>query len=123
MVRDPFHRSALDGVELFVHLPRRVLRSLAHHTDRVTVPAGTTIAEAGRAARQVVVVLDGWVEEHHDGWVERFGAGTRVGERELAAHEPHSTTWVAATDVEALVVDAPAFRWIAVEHPSALTAA
>ncbi len=106
--------SMFDGVAPFDGIAPSVLRSLTANTDRAHVPAGTTIGREGRPARQFVVVLSGEVIAlRHGEPVDRFGPGTQVGGVSLVQGIPSDVTLVAATPLELLVVNGPAFRWAA----------
>jgi CRP-like cAMP-binding protein len=104
--------SALAGVAPFDRYDERALAPLAAHVDRLSVPAGTPLAQEGRRARQVVVVLAGGAVVTRCGAeVGRLGPGAWVGARESLAGIPHAETVVAGDDLAVLVLPDPAFRW------------
>ncbi|HEX8804997.1 MAG TPA: hypothetical protein VF743_12415, partial [Acidimicrobiales bacterium] len=79
------------------------------------------VAEAGRAAREVVVVLAGeLVEAGTAGAPRRLGPGTWVGHTEVVAGRPHDRTLLAGAGVEVLVVNGPSFRWAVQTLPGLL---
>lgn len=101
---------------------------LAVHTDRLSVPAGTVLERAGSTAREVLVVVSGEVRADADDCPVRLGPGMTIGADEVLAGAEHDATYVAHTDVEVLVIGAPAYRSAAHRariHPvvSALSAA
>jgi CRP-like cAMP-binding protein len=101
----------LASVAPFDRYPRRNLRRLAAHADRIRVPEGTVLAREGGLVREMVVVLDGEVvASGHDGCERRLGTGAQIGARELVTGAPHPATLVAGTALEVLVVNGPAYR-------------
>jgi CRP-like cAMP-binding protein len=101
----------LASVAPFDRYPRRSLRPLAAHADRVTVPEGTVLAREGGLVHEVVVVVDGEVVASRCGATQRrYGSGTRLGARELLTGAPHPDTLVAGEALEVLVINGPAYR-------------
>jgi CRP-like cAMP-binding protein len=95
--------SMLAATAPFDQLRPRALRPLAPHVDRLGVPEGTVLAREDETARAFIVVLEGEVIERRAGAdVGRSGAGTEIG---------HGSTFVAASDLDLLVVNGPAYRW------------
>jgi CRP-like cAMP-binding protein len=91
----------------------RVLRAMAPHVDRLRVRAGTVLAREGREPREFVVILSGIVQASRRGHeVGTEGAGAQIGADALVDHRPHDATWQAATDLDLLVVNGPAYRWV-----------
>jgi CRP-like cAMP-binding protein len=113
--------SPLAGVAAFDPYDARTLAPLTRHADRLTVPAGTTVARRGRPAREVVAVLSGEVLVMTEAGVARCGPGAWVGAAEVRARTPHDATVVAGTDLDVLVLTAPAFRWATQVLPGLLT--
>jgi len=103
--------SALAGV--FAGIRPRALDPLARHADRLSVPAGTVLARAGRQAHEVVAVIQGEVTALTAEGVERRGPGTWVGADQVLDGTPHPATVVAGAGTEVLVLAAPSFRWAA----------
>ena len=104
----------LRGFAPFDRAPLRVLRELAPHVDRVRVRAGTVLAHEGRVARELVIVVDGDVRATRDGHeIVAGSSGTQIGASGLLDRQPHDRTWVARTDLAVVVVNGPAFRWVA----------
>jgi CRP-like cAMP-binding protein len=111
MIRHRPDLEPLASVAPFDRYPRRRLRRLAAHADRVTVPEGTVLARQGGLVHEMVVVLDGEVvASGHDGRERRLGTGTRLGARELVTGAPHPDTLVAGEALEVLVINGPAYR-------------
>ena len=70
---------------------------------------------AGRIEpREFIAVLSGelTVEPARRSDVGVNGAGTQIGGPALVDREPHDATWEALTDLEVLVVNGPAYRWV-----------
>ena len=101
----------LAGVAPFDRYPRRRLRRLAAHADRIRVPEGTVLAREGGLVHEMVLVVDGEVvASRHDGAQRRLGSGARIGARELVTGAPHPDTLVAGEALEVLVINGPAYR-------------
>lgn len=102
---------SLATVAPFDRYPRRRLRPLAAHADRVRVPEGTVLAREGGLVHEMVVVVDGEVvASRRDGGERRLGTGARIGAHELVTGAPHSDTVVARSALEVLVINGPAYR-------------
>lgn len=116
--RTTFDPSALASVAPFDRYPRRRLRAVAAHADRLQVPEGTVLAREGGLVHELVVVLAGEVRASRRGAGERrLGSGTRFGARELLTGSPHPETLVAGPGLEVLVVNGPAYRGAAQTLP------
>jgi CRP-like cAMP-binding protein len=101
----------LASVAPFDRYPRRRLRRLAAHADRVRVPEGTVLAREGGLVHEMLVVVAGEVvASRHGGSERRLGTGARIGALELVSGAPHPETLVAGTELEVLVVNGPAYR-------------
>jgi CRP-like cAMP-binding protein len=108
----------LASVHPFDRYPRRRLRQLAAHADRIHVPEGTVIAREGGLVHEMVVVVDGEVvASRRNRGERRLGIGARIGARELMTGAPHPETLVAGSELEVLVVNGPAYRGAAQELP------
>jgi CRP-like cAMP-binding protein len=105
--------SELRHADLFQGCAAHDLEQIAPHTDVLRLPTGSVIARAGQIARELVVA--------REGRMVRSGVHvTQVGGPEVLAGEAHRADVVAVTDVELLVVDGPAVRWIAHAEPTLL---
>jgi CRP-like cAMP-binding protein len=94
------------------HADPRRLAALAAHTDRMTLSPGRTVARAGEAARELIVVLSGEaVALYPDGRRAELGPGCELGASELLGRRAHPVTVVAGERLEVLVVNGPAVRW------------
>jgi len=92
---------------------RRSLEALAPHTDVVTVPAGRTVAESGRTARELLVLVEGEAQKTGpDGLPHGLAAGAEIGADELRAHGQYEHTVVTRTDATFVVIEGRAFRGI-----------
>jgi CRP-like cAMP-binding protein len=104
----------------FDRAPVQLLQELGPHADRLRVPAGTVLAHEGRVPRELVVVLEGDVLATRDGHeVDSGSTGTQIGAFGLLDRRPHDRTWTARTDLDVVVVNGPAFRWLAPSLPLA----
>ena len=91
----------------------RVLRAMAPHVDRIRVRSGTVLAREGREPKEFIAVLSGQITSSRRGnHVGVNGAGTQIGGAALVDRQPHDATWEALTDLEVLVVNGPAYRWV-----------
>jgi hypothetical protein len=88
----------------------RRLAELAPHTDRLRLLPGRTLVEAGTAAREVIVILDGEAAAlRPDGGWTVLRAGTQIGAAELLAGGRHPATVVATFSPEVVVLSGPAY--------------
>jgi CRP-like cAMP-binding protein len=118
MLRTRNDDSPLVGVSPFDQLAPEDLRPVLAHTDRLRLARGTVLARENERAREVVVVTNGEVIARRAGRVVgRFGPGTQIGARAVLDHDDHTTTVVAGSDVEVVVVNGPAYRWAASSMP------
>ncbi len=80
------------------------------------------LAREGREPRELIAVLSGELTRSRRGHeIKVEGAGTQIGGPALVDHRPHDATWRAETDLDVLVVNGPAYRWVA--HEMVQTAA
>jgi CRP-like cAMP-binding protein len=106
--------SPLAEVAPFDEVDAKELRPLLGHTDRLRLRSGTVLAHEGHLAHEFLTVVNGEVVASRAGEVIGiFGPGTQVGAAAVLAHGSHEATVVATTEVEVLVVNGPAYRWIA----------
>jgi hypothetical protein len=99
-------------VPAFAHGDPRRLAELAPHTDKLRLPPGRTLVQAGATARELIVVLAGEAAVlHADGTRAVLRPGAQIGGCELLAHERHAATVVATSALEVVVVNGPAVRW------------
>jgi CRP-like cAMP-binding protein len=95
----------LSRVPLFSACTKKDLAHIAKYSDRVTVPAGTTLTQEGRIGYEFYVILDGKVSVVRGGReVNVLGAGDAFGELALLDRAPRNATIEATTDVDALVM-------------------
>jgi CRP-like cAMP-binding protein len=103
--------AVLAGVAPFQRYSRRALATLAAHADRLHVRNGSVVARQGHRAREVVVVVGGMLLATRQGRpVAAFGPGTWVGAAEVLDDRAHTATFVAADDLEVVVLAGPAYR-------------
>jgi CRP-like cAMP-binding protein len=104
-------RNALHLAGLDRRLTARARRELGAHADVLELVPGELLVRAGETARELVVVVDGIVEiVDGDGGGHLAGAGTRIGERELATGGRHPVTVRAHSACTVVVVFGPAYR-------------
>jgi CRP-like cAMP-binding protein len=109
----------LPAVAPFDTVDERALRPIAPHVDHLPVGQGTVVAREGEHARQFVVVLSGEVvASRHGTELGRFGPGAQIGGSGVLDGEPYGSTLTASTDLDVLVVSAPALRWAVQEVPA-----
>jgi CRP-like cAMP-binding protein len=107
------------AVAPFAAVDHRALTPIAPHVDHLPIGQGTVVAREGEHARQFVVVLSGEVVATRDGAeLARFGPGAQIGGSGVLDGEPFGSTLTAGTELDVLVVSAPALRWAVQEVPS-----
>jgi CRP-like cAMP-binding protein len=118
MRRTRMNTEKFDGAPLFAGLSARQLAPIAAHADRLTIEAGRVLSRAGWTALELVVILDGIAIEAggEHGWVS-LGPGTALAPDAVATRGAFPATVTAATDLEILVVNGPAFRSAVGLHP------
>lgn len=85
--------------------------TLASLGDRVSVPAGTTLARTGDLGREAFVIMAGRVEVRRDGDVVAvLGRGDVAGELAVTTATRRNADLVTITDVELVVFDGRSFR-------------
>jgi hypothetical protein len=109
-------------VPALAHADAGRLTELARHTDRLRLPAGRTVVQAGATARELIVVLAGEAAVlRADGSRAVLGPGAELGGCELLTHERHAATVVATSALDVVVVNGPAVRWAHAEGIARLT--
>ena len=102
----------LRAVPALQHADPRLLAELAPHTDRLRLPPGRILARGGHAARELIVIASGQAALlSQDGRTGIVSAGAHIGGDEVVRRCPHPATVVALTDVEVVVIAAPAVLW------------
>jgi CRP-like cAMP-binding protein len=106
--------SALRLIGIDAGLTRAQLEQLALHTDVVDVPAGEPLSRAGRQPRQLLAVVDGYVDVIDATGCGRIaGPGTVIGGIELVDGVPLAETVCARSDCRLVVIFGPAVVWAA----------
>lgn len=84
----------------------------------VEVPAGEVIFEAGAAADNMFVVVEGEVEISKDGRVlDTAGPGDAVGEMALIEERARAATVTASSDVKIALISKARFEYLVSQHP------
>lgn len=97
---------ALDGAR-----PHEDIATFASLGDRVTVPAGRTLALAGEYGREAFVIVSGRVDVRRGGeLVATLGPGDVAGELAVTGAVRRNADLVAATETELIVFDSASFR-------------
>ena len=93
------------------------LASLAHESEEVRFPAGTTLARAGEIATVAYVIVDGSVRARDDrGATRAYGPGDAIAPLEALAELRHERTLEADTPVRALQCTAAAIFDVIEDH-------
>ncbi len=100
--------SRIRSVELFQGLTEEELSRLVSDAEMVRLPAGEALFSRGKPRRHLFIILSGNVElvQHTPGGRKQqlawFGPGDFLGEGSILDETPHSTTALAAREVEAV---------------------
>lgn len=106
-----------DGLAFFEGCDRRRLADLVFHAGRIRVRPGTVLAEAGRTARELIVVVEGTVQTQRGPVTLVHGPGLAVAPDAVARRARFPLTVTAVGEVEVLVVNGPAFGWAVRDMP------
>jgi CRP-like cAMP-binding protein len=107
--------AALRASGHFAAWDERSLQALLLHFDGIRVRAGDVLAVEGELCHQLVVVIEGRLEQRCRGLVRSLGVGESVGWSAMRARGIHDATVAAATDSRLLVMSHAQFR--AAESP------
>ena len=112
---DPAH---LDGVPLFEGLSRRQRKAVAQHADEIDLGAGATLAEEGRLANELYVIVSGAADVFvHGESVGGVGPGDVIGEIGVLETHKRTASVVATTPVHVIVITAAELRAMASSYP------
>lgn len=101
----------LERIPLFSGCSRSQIRTVGRLGDLVVRDTGTVLAEEGRPALQVVLIVDGTATVSRGGTVHgRLGPGDVVGAVTALAHGRWTDTVTADAPIELLVFDPRSFR-------------
>jgi CRP-like cAMP-binding protein len=113
--------SALRQLGLDAVLSRRELEQLARDTDAIDVPAGEQLSRSGIPARELIGILDGYVDVFDEYGNRRIaGPGARIGGLEVLDGRCQDVTVVARSACRLVVIFGPALRRV---QPSGAVAA
>jgi CRP-like cAMP-binding protein len=125
----PFRRRSYDvnylreigSVPLFVACSRDDIRRIARWAERVTLPAGRVLAARGQNKSEFLVLLSGEaLIQYPLGRSEIIGPGDYVGDVDILARAPRSSTVRAATDIDVLAFERRHFLALLDSSPSIL---
>jgi CRP-like cAMP-binding protein len=102
---------------IFAGLAPEDLAAIAHVGSPASFAAGTAIFEAGDAADDMFVMVDGEARVDVGGRFHILKAGDVVGEMAVLAPGTRMATVTAQTDVEALRFPEDAFQRFLLDHP------
>ncbi len=109
---------ALRSVPGLAALPAPERAALAELFDEVRVPAGAVLAREGRAAAELVLILEGRARALGSGQ-EAGRPGQFVGALEVVGQADHLATVIAATPMHLLVAGPSTVRTV-LDHPAVL---
>jgi CRP-like cAMP-binding protein len=94
-------------------MPRSYFELLSKDENRIQVPAGKSIFEAGQPGSEMYIVTAGTVELRADGKVlETLEPGGVFGEMALVDDQPRSATAVAVSECELVPIDEKRFEFL-----------
>jgi CRP/FNR family cyclic AMP-dependent transcriptional regulator len=118
MARKDDKLNQLGRMWLFSACTKRDLATIGRASDEVTVPAGRTLTEEGRAGHEFFLILEGQASVRRNGRkVAALGPGQYFGELSLLDRGPRSATVVADTDMRLLVLGQREFNGVLDEVP------
>lgn len=95
----------LSSFWLFSGLSRRDLRTIAHASEEIAVPAGKVLCEEGKPGREFFLIESGRAAVRRRGRkIATLGAGGYFGEMALLDRLPRSATVVSETPMELVVL-------------------
>jgi len=99
-------------------MPRSYFELLSKDENRIQVPAGKTIFEAGQPGSEMYIVTAGQVELRSDGEViETLEQGGVFGEMALVDDQPRAASAVALKDSELVPIDEKRFEFLLARMP------
>lgn len=109
---------AFASVPIFEQLSPFLHAKLAAKAERVTVPAGATMAREGDTGEELCVILEGEARVRiHNHVVATLSTGDFFGEMSLLDGEPRSAAVAASTDSVVLVLKRGDFLELLAEDP------
>lgn len=121
----PPRADVLNGVDVLAPLTEAQRTQLLRAARHSVYAAGETIVREGDQGTSMFVVLRGEAVvklRGADGEVARLQEGAFFGEMSLLTGEPRTATVIAATDCDALEIDADAFRTVVLGDPAIVEA-
>ncbi len=109
----------LTKVSLFSACSKKDLALIARHSERLTMPAGTTITKEGRVGYEFFILLEGKASVERGGKkLTTLGPGDFFGELSLLHRAPRNATVTAVGDVEVLMLGQREFSGLLEAVPS-----
>ena len=109
----------LARVPLFSSCSQRELGRIVRAADEITVEAGRTLVEQGRAGHECYVIVSGHAEVSRDAHtIAVLGAGDTIGELAVLDGGPRTATVTATTDLDLLVLRQREFAGLLTEVPT-----
>jgi len=109
----------LARVPLFSSCSQRELGRIVRAADEITVEAGRTLVEQGRAGHECYVIVSGQAEVSRDAnTIAVLGVGDTIGELAVLDGGPRTATVTATTDLDLLVLRQREFAGLLTEVPT-----
>jgi CRP-like cAMP-binding protein len=108
----------LKTVPLFADLSDRHLRLVADQAGEATLQAGTVLTQQGTLGQELILILSGQARVEQDGKsIATLSEGDYLGEISLIDGGPRTATVTAATEMQLLILPAPAFNQLLLSVP------
>jgi CBS domain-containing protein len=105
---------------IFSGLDGPILKKVLDQSEQRLIPAGTYLFQSGEAYQHVIAVhCDGDLEiRRANGAVDKAQRGDLIGLPNYLDHQPYTTSTLAVTDCEALIISEQTVDWLEREHPA-----
>lgn len=119
-------KALLAALPLFEAVPAEVIAAVAASCERLSLPGGWTLFEAGEPSDAMYVLLSGALASYAPAGADRrrflgrIVAGETVGEMGLVSGRPRSASVVALRDSELVRLSREAFDGVLRHHPGAM---
>jgi CRP-like cAMP-binding protein len=118
MARDRAREAVIANVDLFGDLPKSQLKRLASAASEVSHPQGKAVAEEGRGALALHLIVEGSATVSKDGRELRtLGPGDYFGEISMIDGRPRSATVTALEPLTVLAIPHQDFEQVVDEDP------
>jgi CRP-like cAMP-binding protein len=102
--------TALRAIRELADCSDKAVWSLVSFADELRLPAGASVAQAGRYSTEFVVVMEGTLRAISHGTARRLGPGDSLGWAAMWDRSLNEATVVADSDVRLLVIGHAQFR-------------